>query len=638
MALGDGIRRNVATISPTERGALRDAFVALDTDPRFRYPDGVSLWDKQNEIHEATHVHSGPAFLPWHRELCNRLEALLRMVNPGLSLHYWDWTTNPNDPADPNRILQSSFMGNGTGDVGLPFQNPAAGVFFETTGLRNPNSPTTVPPFPIWRQVRPGAPGAQSPPLQNYRDDQTLLAVGNGLPQAQQYPAFSVALERMHNTIHGYIGGTVGGDPHHAFHDPLVFLLHSNVDRLWAMWQLAAGQTWRLDPELIYGDDTNRTNLGLDPFGSGKPIEAIKDKLQPWAGGDANHPPVRPWTPADGEILVKDATDSSVVRPPRYDTASAEELHTVSLTDDGGMWHTIRHSSSWQPEFGDVKSVESNDPGYFSAVAGAGVNGELQLSSLTNDGKMWHTIRHPNLSWQPFFGDVKGVESNDPGYFTWIGSAGVNGELQLVGLTDDGGMWHTIRHPNLSWQPFFGDVKGVESNNPGHFRSVACAGVDGGRSGGQELHVVAVTNDGKLWHTIRRADGSWQPFFGDVKSVESNDPGHFCAVGCAGVGGDLHVVVLTDIGGMWHTIRHSSSWQPFFGDVKSVESNDPGHFSAVSCGNVDGELHVAAVTNVGGMWHTIRHPDGSWQPSFGDVKSVEKNDPGYFTLVGCAGV
>jgi hypothetical protein len=53
---------------------------------------------------------------------------------------------------------------------------------------------------------------------------------------------------------------------------------------------------------------------------------------------------------------------------------------------------------------------------------------------------------------------------------------------------------------------------------------------------GGQLHVVGLTDDGGMWHTIRRADGSWQSSFGDVKAVESNDPGHFSAVGCAGVG------------------------------------------------------------------------------------------------------
>jgi hypothetical protein len=103
---------------------------------------------------------------------------------------------------------------------------------------------------------------------------------------------------------------------------------------------------------------------------------------------------------------------------------------------------------------------------------------ECQVVGLTTDGGMWHTIRHPEATWQPFFGDVKAQESNDPGHFSAVGCAGVNGELQLVGLTADGGMWHTIRHADGTWQPFFGDVKAQESNDPGHFSAVGCASVD----------------------------------------------------------------------------------------------------------------------------------------------------------------
>lgn len=72
MPIGDGIRRNVAKISQAERDRFRDAILQLDTT-KF-YPDGVSFWDKQDEIPQAAHVHGGPAFLPWHREFCNRFE------------------------------------------------------------------------------------------------------------------------------------------------------------------------------------------------------------------------------------------------------------------------------------------------------------------------------------------------------------------------------------------------------------------------------------------------------------------------------------------------------------------------------------------------------------------------------------
>ena len=64
---------------------------------------------------------------------------------------------------------------------------------------------------------------------------------------APDFPSMRAVLEDMHNIAHGYIGGTLG-DPHRSFRDPFVFLLHSNVDRLFALWQLQPGHAERLDP------------------------------------------------------------------------------------------------------------------------------------------------------------------------------------------------------------------------------------------------------------------------------------------------------------------------------------------------------------------------------------------------------
>ena len=108
MALGDGIRRDIAKISDAERARFIDAIVKLDTAKSF--PDGVSYWDKQEDIHKNAHfngvdVHAGPAFIPWHRVIVNRLEQLLREVDPALSLHYWDWTTDPRSTAGGRAAL-----------------------------------------------------------------------------------------------------------------------------------------------------------------------------------------------------------------------------------------------------------------------------------------------------------------------------------------------------------------------------------------------------------------------------------------------------------------------------------------------------------------------------------------------------
>ena len=279
MALGDGIRRNIAHVTAAERTRFRDAIVALNS--RY-YPDGVSKWVKQDQIHEATHVHGGPAFLPWHRELCNRFEQLIREIDPDLSLHYWDWTEDPRAASDGAggtvNLFTEDFMGASTGGVGAPFSG-----------------------FPaISRDV---ANGAAAPAATGVDSDDTIIASADGLQQADQYQTLRETIEQAHNhdSIHGYIGGTIG-DPHTAFEDPFVFLIHSNVDRLWAMWQTVAGEEWRLDPELTYGNEASDTDIVTD--------------MEPWAGASG----LRPWAPPDNQQVAKNCKHPSVVAPPCYDS------------------------------------------------------------------------------------------------------------------------------------------------------------------------------------------------------------------------------------------------------------------------------------------------------------------------------
>src|SRR6266849_8660586 len=144
--LGDGIRRDISTISDEERTLFVNAIRKLD-DPTsaFVYANNlghegadasgnITYWDMQEQIHKDAHahlidVHSGPAFVPWHRVIVNRLEGLLRQVDPRLSLHYWDWTTDPRvADADHVAILTGAaagspqgLIGSASGNAGPPF-------------------------------------------------------------------------------------------------------------------------------------------------------------------------------------------------------------------------------------------------------------------------------------------------------------------------------------------------------------------------------------------------------------------------------------------------------------------------------------------------------------------------------------
>ena len=300
---------------------------------------------------------------------------------------------------------------------------------------------------------------------------------------------------------------------------------------------------------------------------------------------------------------------------------SATVLHVAGVTDSGGTFHTIRSTEGgWLP-FGNVKAAAS-DPGRLVAISCAEVRGQLHVVGVTDSSSIVHTIRSTNGNWEPF-ANVN-IAAGDPHHFVAVGCAEVNGQLHVVGVTDSGGMFHSIRY-DAGWVPF-GDVKTVVSD-PGIFAAVGCAAVSG------ELHVVGVTDSGGMFHTIRHTN-SWQIPFADVKTVVS-DPGKFVAVGCAevsaSVNGELHVVGVTDSGGMFHTIRHTNFWQIPFGDVKAA-SSDPGRFIAVGCAEVNGQLHVMGVADSGGMFHTIRSTDGSWLP-FGNVKAAA-SDPGRFVAIG----
>ena len=306
MPLGDGIRRNIASVDPTERALLRDAFIELNsryfpgsrTDP---IPGGVSWWFKQDDIHQRTHVHGGPEFLPWHREIVNRLEEMLRAVDPRLSLHYWDWKQDPRSIPNANlgggmtgvlNLFSNDFMGYGgsaTQDVGEPWLTagyyvPGAANYRSLSESDPVNNNPADPPRELPRSVN-GSPASLV-------DENNVLSAGD-------YALMRTRLEVIHDAMHGFVA--MGGR-HTSFRDPFVFLLHSNVDRIFARWQTDPAFPTRLDPGAVYGSENGDSGLNGD--------------IQPWSGGLT----VRPWAPPENLGVPKDYKDPSIAFPPCYDT------------------------------------------------------------------------------------------------------------------------------------------------------------------------------------------------------------------------------------------------------------------------------------------------------------------------------
>jgi hypothetical protein len=156
----------------------------------------------------------------------------------------------------------------------------------------------------IWRNV--GVEYSKPDGTPDIKPDEVILSADN----FDSFQAFE-NIGAAHRNAHRYIGGTLT-DPHFSFHDPFVFLLHSNLDRLWARWQTDPRYPERMKaPDVYSGLFVTETNT------------LANDKVEPWAGGTG----LEPWA-LDPNTQIKNSHkktlinyfDPSIVNPPSYDT------------------------------------------------------------------------------------------------------------------------------------------------------------------------------------------------------------------------------------------------------------------------------------------------------------------------------
>ncbi|PIC51125.1 hypothetical protein B9Z55_001766 [Caenorhabditis nigoni] len=217
--LGKVVRKEYRMLSEDERNRLHQALRTLKQNGEY---------DRLARVHaqysESGAAHSGPAFLPWHREFVKRMEFLIRQVDPSLHLPYWDSTLDQNLPNSKDSILWTNeFMGDATGAV--------------NNG-----------PFRSWRTIENKATitravGAQG---KGYSEDEITSMMGQtdiaqvlafSAPQrgCPYQPNFNVP-EYTHGNPHIYVGGDML-ETSTAANDPIFWMHHSFVDLLWEQYR-----------------------------------------------------------------------------------------------------------------------------------------------------------------------------------------------------------------------------------------------------------------------------------------------------------------------------------------------------------------------------------------------------------------
>lgn len=265
-----GCRKNVTRLTLSERQAFVNALLQLKAD------GGYDPYVTQH-LNAMGHGHGGPAFFPWHREYLRRFEDDLQAIDSSVNLPYWDWTVENLNPAGTESLIwRDDFMG-GPGDPGNNF---AISGPFSGWGLTRNN----FNPFQA-----PGGGGL----------------VANRM-NSLDYTTFR-GIEGPHGGAHVWVGGNVG-NAQIAPQDPVFWLIHTNVDRLWAEW------TTRHNGQAGW--------VQYAPNGGGPQGHNLNDTMWPW-NGTTVPVGVSPWTIVPENRRPADMLDHRVFDT-FYDTIDPE--------------------------------------------------------------------------------------------------------------------------------------------------------------------------------------------------------------------------------------------------------------------------------------------------------------------------
>ena len=182
-------RKDQAVMTETERSRFICAFNMINTDGTLG-----QLVDTHSEMHMQ---HTNARLLPWHRIFLYLFEEALHNYHPDVCIPYWDWT-RPEEQHFPDWLV---------------------GVL-----------PTVHTPTRTITVVRsPGSGGG-------------LASIASSTPTAMSktnYGDFSAIINGVHGSVHIWVGGTMS-DAAVSPADPVFWLHHGNLDRLWWVWYNSA--------------------------------------------------------------------------------------------------------------------------------------------------------------------------------------------------------------------------------------------------------------------------------------------------------------------------------------------------------------------------------------------------------------
>ncbi|KAH9477723.1 N-acetyl-6-hydroxytryptophan oxidase ivoB [Psilocybe cubensis] len=285
------VRKEWRTLNPLEKFSYLAAVRCLQSIPaksRSNIPGALSRFDDFSGTHilQTDNIHFVGHFQPWHRYFVATYEKALRQECGYFGAQpYWDWSL---DATSPENFMKSpvfdsvlGFGGNGPyteeGVVAAPFEIPG----------RTGGGCVRDGPFAHQRlHVGPGNSVAPNSYCLT-RDFSPIIvmsalntSVVNRVLSQPDFNNFDIVLQggitletfTVHAGGHLGVGGKFGtiADVYSSPGDPLFYLHHANLDRLWTKWQSAnasrltdiSGPVSKFGPP--FGDAPNSQNVTLN--------------------------------------------------------------------------------------------------------------------------------------------------------------------------------------------------------------------------------------------------------------------------------------------------------------------------------------------------------------------------------------
>lgn len=241
------VRRNASTMLATDEffSDYAKAVAAMHQLP----VDHPHSWRTQARIHIKYCKHGGAGFTHWHRWYLSYFEQICaKLINKdSFSLAYWDWEGSRSNIPSP--LFDVANLNVESLNDESNFQSDSWGPVPVTTvgkrGLKNDEKMTSIPQY----------------------SRAFLKSTIDGIRSQSSFSIFTGLLEGSpHNTAHVASGSYRGANGHMgdglSSLDPLFWLHHCNIDRIWAEWQASGNKTD--DPKQSYADNFYRSDEKLD--------------------------------------------------------------------------------------------------------------------------------------------------------------------------------------------------------------------------------------------------------------------------------------------------------------------------------------------------------------------------------------